>query len=74
MKMKLNDGKSKVITVCYDDGVVQNIRLIEIMNKYGLKGAFNLNSETYLPEDRERDKYYGKLKFSEARFIYKFRT
>jgi len=35
----------KAITFSYDDGVVQDIRLIELMNKYGLKGTFNLNSE-----------------------------
>lgn len=35
----------KAITFSYDDGVTQDIRLIEILNKYNLKGTFNLNSE-----------------------------
>lgn len=48
MKMILKDGKTKVLTLSYDDGVVQDIRLIEIMNKYGLKGTFNINSGMYL--------------------------
>ncbi len=39
------NGKNKAITFSYDDGVVQDMRLIEIFNKYGLKGTFNLNSE-----------------------------
>ena len=30
MYMKLKDGKSKVLTLSYDDGVVQDIRLSEI--------------------------------------------
>lgn len=38
-------GKKKAITFSYDDGVVQDIRLIELLNKYGLKCTFNLNSE-----------------------------
>ena len=38
-------GKKKAITFSYDDGVTQDIRLIELFNKYGLKGTFNLNSE-----------------------------
>lgn len=38
-------GKMKAITFSYDDAVTQDIRLIEIFNKYGLKGTFNLNSE-----------------------------
>ena len=37
-------GKNKALTFSYDDGVTQDIRLIEIFNKYGLKATFNLNS------------------------------
>lgn len=68
--MKLKDGKTKVLTLSYDDGVVQDIRLIEIMNKYGLKGTFNINSGLYLPEDAVRDKFYGRMKLSEAKELY----
>ena len=39
------NGKNKAITFSYDDGVTQDIRLIEIFNKYGLKSTFNINSE-----------------------------
>ncbi len=70
MKMKLKDGKSKVLTLSYDDGVVQDIRLIEIMNKYGLKGTFNINTGTYLSEDTVRNEFKGKLKLSEAKDLY----
>lgn len=35
----------KAITFSYDDGTTQDIRLIELMNKYGLKSTFNINSE-----------------------------
>ena len=37
--------KLKAVTFSYDDGVTQDIRLIELLNKYGLKCTFNLNSE-----------------------------
>lgn len=70
MKMVLKDGKRKVLTLSYDDAVVQDIRLIEIMNKHGLKGTFNINSGLYLPEDAVRKKYYGRLKLSEAQKLY----
>ncbi len=43
-KMKDFYGKKKAITFSYDDGVTQDIRLIELFNKYGLKCTFNLNS------------------------------
>ena len=39
------NGKTKAITFSFDDGVTQDIRLIEILNKYELKCTFNLNSE-----------------------------
>lgn len=39
------NGKKKAITFSYDDGISQDIRLVELLNKYGLKGTFNLNSE-----------------------------
>lgn len=34
----------KAITFSFDDGVKDDARVIEIMNRYGLKGTFNLNS------------------------------
>ena len=39
-----NSGKLKAVTFSYDDGVTQDIQLIELLNKYGLKSTFNLNS------------------------------
>ena len=38
------NGKKKAITFSFDDGVTQDIRLVEILNKYRLKCTFNLNS------------------------------
>ena len=37
-------GKNKAITFSYDDGVTQDRQLIEILNRYGLKATFNINS------------------------------
>ena len=37
-------GKMKAVTFSYDDGVTQDRRLIAILNRYGLRGTFNLNS------------------------------
>ena len=46
------NGKKKAITFSFDDGVVQDIRLVEILNKYNLKATFNLNSAKLgLPSD-----------------------
>ena len=43
-KKKIFGGKNKALTFSYDDGVTQDVRLIEIFNKYGLRATFNLNS------------------------------
>ncbi len=36
-------GKYKALTMSYDDGKIEDVRLLEIFNKYGIKGTFNLN-------------------------------
>ena len=46
-------GKSKAFTLSYDDGMMSDARLIEIMRKHGLKGTFNLNSGAYRKEDAD---------------------
>ncbi len=38
------NGKNKAITFSFDDGVYQDKRLIELLDKYNLKATFNLNS------------------------------
>lgn len=37
-------GKMKALTFSYDDGITQDKRLIKMLNHYGLKSTFNLNS------------------------------
>lgn len=38
------NGKLKAVTFSFDDGVRQDERAIKILDKYGLKGTFNINS------------------------------
>ncbi len=38
------NGKKKAITFSFDDGTLQDVRLVEILNKYGLRGTFNICS------------------------------
>ncbi|RTE11336.1 polysaccharide deacetylase family protein [Paenibacillus whitsoniae] len=37
-------GRHKVLTLSYDDGNVADRKLVEILNRYGLRGTFHLNS------------------------------
>lgn len=45
--MRFVGGKCKAITFSYDDGVAADNRLLKVFEKYGLKGAFNLNSDRF---------------------------
>lgn len=45
--MRFPEGKCKAVTFSYDDGVAADARLTDILNKYGLKGTFNLNSALF---------------------------
>ena len=42
--MRYPGGKPKAVTFSYDDGVVQDRRLAEIFDKYGMKATFNFNT------------------------------
>jgi len=42
--LRFPQGRIKAVTLSYDDGCYQDIRFSKILNKYGLKGTFNLNS------------------------------
>lgn len=42
--MRYPGGRSKALTLSYDDGIFEDIRLIDIMSRHGLKGTFNVNS------------------------------
>ena len=49
--LRFPEGKTKAVTFSYDDGVKSDIRLAEIFDKYGMKGTFNINSNS-LKEER----------------------
>lgn len=44
VRMYFPEGKKKVLTMSYDDGRAADRRLVEIFDKYGIKGSFHLNS------------------------------
>lgn len=44
--MRFPEGKMKAITLSYDDGFRTDIQLAEILNEYGFKATFNINSSS----------------------------
>ena len=72
--MKKWNGKMKAITFSYDDGVTQDVQLIEMLNKYNLKCTFNINSELlgkggFLNQNFERIMHY-KIKPEDVKRVY----
>lgn len=51
--MRFPEGRPKALTLSYDDGVEQDIRLMEILDKHGLKCTFNINGDGFAPEGKE---------------------
>lgn len=49
-RLRFPGGLGKAFTMSYDDGVKQDVRLIQLMRENGVKGTFNLNSGVYAPE------------------------
>lgn len=66
--MRFPGGKSKALTLSYDDGVRQDKRLLQIMQQHGLKGTFNINSECYAKEGDTRS---NRMSRSEAVALYR---
>ena len=57
-------GKFKVLTMSYDDGKKEDYRLVDLFNKHGIKGTFNLNAgidwdERRIPMNEYRTLYEG---------------
>ena len=48
--MRFPQGRKKTLTYSYDDGVETDIRFMDILDKYNMKGTFNINSGLYAPE------------------------
>ena len=45
--LRFPQGKTRAFTMSYDDGVIQDRRLIDLMESHGVKGTFNLNSGAF---------------------------
>lgn len=52
--LRFPEGKCKAVTLSYDDGNPNDVKLVEIMNRYGLKGTFNLPGTEFPEEENGR--------------------
>ena len=66
-------GKKKAFNITYDDGVIQDLRFVLLLNKYGVKGTFNLNSQLMEQEfewQHESGLKIKRLSAPVARYLY----
>ncbi len=68
--------RKKALTFSFDDGTTQDIQLIKILDDYGLKATFNLNSEHLGKEDPDLPRFgkmvpFKKVKAERVKEIYK---
>ena len=68
-RMNFPGGKTRALTLSYDDGVRQDKRLIDIMVKNGLKGTFNINSGLF-EKTPSTTAQVGRMTKSEAYDLY----
>lgn len=59
--------KAKAVTFSWDDGHYDDVRLVEMMNRYGLKGTFNISSARFAPEATPGPRH---LTLEEAKAMY----
>ena len=50
MVMRFPGGLGKALTLSYDDGVEQDRQLMALLDRFGIRCTFNLNSGCYAPE------------------------
>ncbi len=62
------DFRNKAVTLSYDDGSIHDRKLIEIINKYGLKATLNISSGKFANDDAENPWY---LSAKDALELYK---
>lgn len=56
------DGKKHALTMSYDDGKREDLRLLEIFDQHGIRGSFHLNSgkigsDLYVTAEEVRERY-----------------
>ena len=65
--MRFPGGLDKTFTMSYDDGVIQDVRLLSVMKKNGLRGTFNINTGLFSKEDVKDD---GRMSYRQVLELY----
>ena len=50
--VRFPEGRVRALTFSYDDGVQQDKKLVKLLDDHGMRGTFNLNSESFREEGK----------------------
>lgn len=72
MYLRFPGGRKKAFTISYDDNVTQDERLIRLMEKYKIKGTFNIIGDWFAEEDAvfPEDETYINVTEKKAKELY----
>ncbi len=74
LTMLFEGGKRKALTFSYDDGTIHDRKLVALMNQYGMKGTFNLNSGLFGKKERtvinRIDTDFSRIEAEEVKSLY----
>lgn len=59
VKLLFPGGKARAVALSFDDGLESDKRLIELLNKYGMKGTFHVPVSCQIPQDHIAQVYRG---------------
>lgn len=72
--MLFKEGRRKALTFSYDDGTIHDRKLVALMNQYGMKGTFNLNSGLFGKKERQIingiDTDFSRIEAEEVKSLY----
>lgn len=75
MEMRFKEGADRALTLSYDDGTIHDRRLVALMNQYGIRGTFNLNSGMFSTVEKKRINGYetdfSRIDAKEVKELYK---
>lgn len=65
--MRFPEGKAKAFAMSYDDGLYQDIRLVDILSKNGLRCTFNVNG---IISEKDATKEYERLSIKQIKELF----
>lgn len=71
--MRFPNFKLRALTFSFDDGMVEDVWLVNLFKKYGMKGTFNLNSCVFDMTEAPKPNGVGRLRLSKTQLVELFK-